>query len=189
VPDPTPTPDDSGGEVVVGLGELAGLALNRERLDVSLSEVEEAVGSEMLVAGQTSDCQLGISEGQGLAVITDGKSAVLGFVLEREDARTREGVSVGDSLADIRDVYGTDRVAVFPDIPSQTGGPIVVVEDLERLGSTPGPDTIHYGFDTAADGSVTRIRTGYWPWVSYTDYCSPNALNPQRTGWPLTRTR
>jgi hypothetical protein len=153
---------------------------------MSVGTVESSIGKELFMAPQTEDCSLGVAEDLGIAVVTDDDSAVLAFVIERDDARTREGVRAGDSVDRVRSVYGPDMAAPLTGTRSQTGGPVVVVRDLEDPEAM-GKGSLHYAFDTDPQGSVTRIRSGFWPWVAYTDYCSANAENPHRTGWPLTR--
>lgn len=188
VPTPVPTspPAESVPELVVGQSGPAGLELDRERLSMSVSTVESSLGTSLFMAPQTEDCSLGVAEDLGIAVVTDDTSAVLAYVIERDDTRTREGIGVGDSIERVRSVYGPDMAAPLTGTQSQSGGPVVVVRDLEQPEGM-GNGSLHYAFDTDPGGSVTRIRSGFWPWVAYTDYCSPLAENPQRTGWPLTR--
>lgn len=180
-PPPTPSPTDA---VVVGQGGLPGLEVRRDLLDVSVAELESALGAEgeMLLAPQSGSCGLASLEDAGVAAVTDDDQAVLAYVLERADVRTTEGVAVGSSVDDVLRTYGD--LAVVLDTVSVTGGPVVVVRDLEQPDRSP-EGTLTYGFDTGADGRVTRVRAGLWPWTAHTTYCDDEAPRAGATGWPL----
>lgn len=180
-PPPTPSPTDA---VVVGQGGLPGLEVRRDLLDVSVAELESALGAEgeMLLAPQSGSCGLASLEDAGVAAVTDDDQAVLAYVLERDDVRTTEGVAVGSSVDDVLRTYG-DLVVVL-DTVSVTGGPVVVVRDLEQPDRSPA-GTLTYGFDTGADGRVTRVRAGLWPWTAHAAYCDDQAPRAGATGWPL----
>lgn len=178
---------DPGGPVLAQDGLGGELTLHREALDVSVSDVEAVYGG-LFLAPQTEDCALGASEEQGIAIAFDPSSTgVRLFIVEDPALRTREGIGVGSSTEEILAAFGPEDVAVLDDVPSQTDGPLVVVADLENPDASPGPSSLHYGFDTDGDGLVTRVRAGFWPYVAYTDYCSPEAPEGPTSGWPLTR--
>jgi hypothetical protein len=181
---PRPDPPQPGGLVITQNG-LPGLQLNRQVLDVSTSDVEDAIGGDPLVlVGQTDRCGLAINEDLGIAAVTDANLAVVGFVVERSDAVTREGIRRGSSTDDIVAAYGRRSVFVR-DVPSRSGGRLVWVTDLESPGREPTASSLHYAFDTDAGGRVTRIRAGFWPHVADVDHCSDAASRPRETGWPL----
>jgi hypothetical protein len=165
---------------------LPGLQLNRRVLDVSTSDVEDVLGSnDFVMAPQTEDCGLSSNQALGVAAVTNADLAVVGFVVERPDAATREGIRAGSTVDDIVEAYGRDLVFAR-DVPSRTGGRVIWVTDLGSPGSEPTASSLHYAFDTGPDGTVTRIRSGFWPHVAHADYCSDEAGRPSATGWPLT---
>ena len=177
------------GVVLLRQNGFAGdLTLRRDSLDLSVSEVEDSLRTDLLLAPQTQTCSLGVARGPRFAVVYDAATTgVYAFVIEDPAIRTPEGIAAGATLEEIRSAYGPDRMAVLDGVVSPTGGPLVVVDDLQLPGREPGPSTLHYGFDTDDAGRVTRLRAGFWPYVAYADYCSPAAATPGRTGWPLTR--
>lgn len=188
-PSPTPELSTTPKGIVLRQNGFAGeLELHRDALDLSVAEVESALGTDLLLAPQTEQCSLGIARGSGLAVVFDSTSTgVRAFVVEDARITTAEGIGLGATPEEVRATYGVERVAVLDGVASQTGGPVVVVDDLTSPGREPGPTSLHYAFDTDGAGRVTRIRAGFWPYVAYADYCSPAADRPARTGWPLTR--
>lgn len=182
--EPLPAPPRAG--LVIAQNGLPGLELNRQVLEVSTTDLETVLGNNnFLLAGQTEHCGLATNESLGVAAVTDDDLAVVAFVVERDDAATREGIRLGSSTDDIIETYG--KGAVFArDVPSRTGGQIVWVTDLGSPGAEPTNSSLHYAFDTDATGAVTRIRAGFWPHVADADYCSDSAGRPEATGWPLT---
>jgi hypothetical protein len=180
-PPPNPTPD------VLRQDGLPGLTLDRQEGDLSVSDVETAIGEPLDLFLQTKECALGVAETRGLAVVYQPTTtAVLGFIVEDPRMSTPEGIHVGSTQNEIVQAFGDDNVAVIDGLLSQTGGPLVLTEDLENPGQEPSASTLHYGFDTDSAGRVTRLRAGFWPYVSYTDYCSMEATRAASTGWPLT---
>ncbi len=179
-----PDPPAPTGLVIAQNG-LPGLELNRRVYDVSTSDMEEAFDNHDFVnAGQTDECGLAANESLGVAAITNSDLAVVGFVVERDDAVTREGIRLGSTTDDIIEAYGKDAVYAR-DVPSRSGGQLVWVTDLDSPGEEPTKSSFHYAFDTNAAGAVTRIRAGFWPHVADIDYCSDKAGHSRQTGWPL----
>jgi len=183
VPDPTPEPPQ--GEVLAQDG-FPGMRLDRELLSLSVTDVESVLGELLVLKRQTDRCGIGTAARRGLAIVYDDDTAVLGLVTADPAVRTPEGVGIGSSTEDLATTYG-GAASVLDGAVSQTGGSLVLVADLQDPGAAPGPSSLVYGFETDATGRVTRIRAGFWPWVGYTDYCSPEADRAYRTGWPLTR--
>ena len=164
-----------------GIGELeVGPALSQ-------TDVESYLGVSLTPKNQTEFCRLAIAEDVGVAIITNGETATWAFIVDNPAARTAKNIGVGSTYADILAAYG-DAVSVL-DRPSQTGGPIIAVDDLAHPSSEFTNDSRIMAFDTDSDGTVTRVRIGMYPWVTYTDYCSNDTveLTHKRTGWPLTR--
>lgn len=118
----------------------------------------------------------------------DECSAALFNVLERPYAQTPEGVGRADPIDRVESVYGSYMDPPLTDVPSPTGGPFVVVRDLDQPDAM-GRNILQYALGTAPHGSVTRIRAGLWSWVSYTHYSLPEAESPRRSCWPLMRPR
>lgn len=173
-------------DVVISQAGLPGLTLDREVLSLGILDVERALGGEgsFSLKGQTETCSLGINEQFGVAVMIDTYTAVLGFVVERADVRTAEGIHQGSTIEDIVDTYGQAMVFLAEET-SLTGGPLVIVDDIAQPGRNHAGDTLLYGFDTDRSGAVTRLRAGFWPYVGYRDSCSDDANRPEATGWPL----
>lgn len=185
---PEPSLPEGGGGILLtqdGLNEL--LLGGRDGLSLSITDVESWLGQDLFLAPQTGDCTLAIDEDLGIAVLTDEKNGVMGFVLDNPQITTPEGIQVGSTAADLEAAYG-EAIGVVEGALSHSGGPLALVDDSENPGSPPGPNSRHLAFDTDEDGAVTRLKAGYWPWMGYTDYCSPESDNPQNTGWPVTRT-
>lgn len=154
----------------------------------SVSDVEAHFDFYFANNPQTDFCTLWIAEDQGIAIIASNDTATMAIVVEDPRPRTAEGIGVGSTFEEVTDAYG-GLVTVLED-PSQTGGPIVVVDDLTRPGAELTEDSRLMAFDTDTDRRVTRVRVGMWPWVGYSDYCSDDADRATgHTGWPLTRTQ
>ena len=136
---------------------------------------------------QSEFCTLSINEDVGLAIVTNPDFATWAFIVDKPIVRTAKDIGVGSTYTDILAAYG-DAVNVL-DRPSQTGGSIVAVDDLAHPGSEFTYDSRIMAFDMDSEGTVTRVRVGMYPWVTYTDYCSNDTveLTHKRTGWPLTR--
>lgn len=136
---------------------------------------------------QGNSCRLSMAEDVGLAAVGDDYTAIWGFIVENPDIRTAENIGVGSSYEEVVAAYG-ELVDVL-DFPSQTGGPIIAVDDMTQPGDDFTMESRLMAFDTDANGTVTRVRVGMYPWVIYTDYCSHDtaSITHERTGWPLTR--
>ena len=192
-PPPPPPPVTSSspstpiGGLVVRQTGLPDIPLNRAVLDVSVSDLESAYGAgeTFVLKGITDSCGLAIREDLGIAAMTDSNLAVVGVVVERPDAATPEGIAVGDPVEKVLSTYGSQATGTASR-PSATGGPLLLVGDLSSPGETPGLQSLGYGFDTDASGTVTRIRAGFYPYVTYAAYCADEAGRPESVGWPLT---
>lgn len=154
---------------------------------LSQTDVEGYFGISLSPKNQDEFCRLAIAEDVGLAIVTDDYTATLAFIVENPDVRTAEDVGVGSSYGEVVAAYG-DLVDVL-DFPSQTGGPIIAVDDMAQPGADFTLESRLMAFDTDPDGTVTRVRVGMYPWATYTDYCSHDTagITHTRTGWPLTR--
>ncbi len=167
-----------------GLPQL-GLTLHRDRLDLSASDIETALGAALAFKPQTEFCSLGLEESTGIAVILDDDMAALGFVVENDGFHTPGGIGMGSTSEELADVFGDENIVELYDGQSRTGGSVVVVADQDHPEAAPGPGSLHYAFDTDGSGTVRRLRAGYWPYVSYPDYCLPAAVENHYPGWPL----
>lgn len=184
-PSERPVPSDPGRILLTPRG-LSDLEVGAS---TSISDVENYLGRRggLYLAGQTDECGLAIAEDLGMAFVTDENQGITALINQDPQLRTAEGVGVGSTLQSVQLAY-PELVTVL-DSASQTGGPIVVVDDLTQPGAPLTADSRLMAFDTDAGRVVTRMRVGMWPWVGYTDYCSDDAGdNYKTTGWPLTRT-
>ncbi|MBM9466435.1 hypothetical protein [Nakamurella leprariae] len=135
---------------------------------------------------QTENCALATDRAAQLALVVDQDQAVVAVVTGNPSIRTGEGIGVGDPVDRLASVHDPDAVHAVQ-ATSQSGGPLVVVDPAP--GQEPVRGTRMLAFDTSLDGTITRIRAGAWPWVSYLDHCSDLSTRPDETGWPLTRDR
>lgn len=184
---PTTPTAPAPASLVVEQGGLPGILLNRDTLDVSVADLEQAYGGggTFVLKGLTDSCNLAIREDLGIAAMNDANQALLGVVVQTPGARTREGVGIGDSIEDVVRTYGEEVTAVDTRT-SATGGPLVVVNDLTAADQEPGPRSLLYAFDTDPSRTITRIRAGFFPYVAHVAYCSEVASRPENVGWPLS---
>lgn len=184
---PTTPTAPAPASLVVEQGGLRGILLNRDTLDVSVADLEQAYGGSgtFVLKGLTDSCNLAIREDLGIAAMNDSNQALLGVVVQTPGARTKEGVGIGDSIEDVVRTYGEEVTAVDTRT-SATGGPLVVVNDLTAADQEPGPRSLLYAFDTDPSRTITRIRAGFFPYVAHVAYCSEVASRPENVGWPLS---
>lgn len=157
---------------------------NLEVATTSIFDVEKALDIEFFYSMQTEKCSLAIAEDRGLAVVRTPEGMTMAFITDDPRLRTAENIGVGSSFDDVVTAYG--GLVTELDRPSQTGGPIVVVDDLSNPGAELTDESRLFAFDTDTTGTVSRVRAGMWPWVGYIDYCSNDAHRTKETGWPLT---
>lgn len=182
-----PASSTVAASLVVEQGGLPGILLNRDTLDVSVADLEQAYGGSgtFVLKGLTDSCNLAIREDLGIAAMNDSNQALLGVVVQTPGARTKEGVGIGNSIEDVVRTYGEEVTAVDTRT-SATGGPLVVVNDLTAADQEPGPRSLLYAFDTDPSRTITRIRAGFFPYVAHLAYCSEVASRPENVGWPLS---
>lgn len=188
-PNPTPAPSPTPSPAEASLPALTQRGIGDLEVGPSLSqtEIEESLGISLTPKNQDEFCGLSIAEDIGLAIVTDENTAALSFIIENPALKTSEGIGVGSTYDEVVAAYG-DLVEIL-DSSSQTGGPIIAVDDMTRPGASLTMESRLLAFDTDSNRTVTRVRTGMYPWVAYTDYCSQETASTThaRTGWPLTR--
>ncbi|MCR2814912.1 hypothetical protein [Microbacterium jiangjiandongii] len=177
LPDP-PTPDDA---LVISQDGLAQFAFHRDVLDLSVTEVEEVLGTSFL-APQTEHCSLAIWESEGIAAAVDaGSSGIMAFVTDRSDVVSSAGIRIGDPLDAVIEAHGEEALEAYEQPLTPSGGMVVAVVD--DSGATEG--SMHLAYELGPDSRVARIRGGFAPFSLYADYCSDAAVRPDATGWPL----
>lgn len=183
-PNPVPTPPTGG--LVLEQGGLPGMLLNRDVLNVGVPDLEAAFGGKgsFFLAGQTEKCGLAINKGLGIAATTNPDLAIVAVMVQTPGAQTKEGVKIGDSIDNVLSTYANAHAEVDTRI-SRTGGPLVLVNDLETPDREPDMQSLLYVFETDTSRTVTRIRAGFLPYVLYVDYCSEKASRPESIAWPL----
>jgi hypothetical protein len=189
LPDPTtstpvpPPPDDAIIVTQDGLGDLDLGA--RETLSLSLTDVETWLGEPLSPKPQTDECVLATNEEFGIALVTDQYNGVMGFVLDHQDVVTSEGIRVGSTSDELIAAYG-ESLRQVDGATSVSGGPLIFVDDDDAPGAPPDSTSRHLAFDLDAEGTVTRLKSGYWPWMGFRDYCEAVSDSPEDFGWPLT---
>lgn len=171
---------------------LPGLRLNRSTLDLSFSDLETALDAEAegVLKSQTERCSLAIFERLGVATTMEKGYAVTSFILENDGLATADGIVVGRSTGDdVVRTYGSDALHLAGS--TRNGRHVVWLDDPDNPGEPPNRSSMHLAFEVGADGTVDRIRAGFWPYVAYLDYCSDDADSegiggPSDVGWPLT---
>lgn len=189
-PDSQDSPDSPGADDAIvltqdGLGELD--LGSRDALSLSIMDVEAWLGEALSPKPQTGECTLATNEDLGIALVADPYDGVMGFVIDNPDVTTPEGIRVGSTTEELDAAYG-DSIGFVEGALSNSGGPLAIVDDTENPGAAPDATSRHLAFDTDPEGTVTRLKSGYWPWMGYPDYCEVESASPQDTGWPLTGT-